>query len=72
MTQTVPRGNKRADDLDCSEKGGNRADDPNCFGELTFEEPISGATCRGSAPADPGYPKERRHRRSGNNCLIKC
>ena len=29
--------------------------------------------CRGPAPADPGYSKERRHRRgSGNNCLIKC
>ena len=28
--------------------------------------------CRGPAPADPGYSKERRHRRgSGNNCLIK-
>ena len=28
--------------------------------------------CRGPAPADPGYLKERRHRRgSGNNCLIK-
>ena len=27
--------------------------------------------CRGPAPADPGYLKERRHRRgSGNNCLI--
>ena len=27
--------------------------------------------CRGPAPADPGYSKERRHRRgSGNNCLI--
>ena len=29
--------------------------------------------CRGPAPADPGYSKERRRRRgSGNNCLIKC
>ena len=28
--------------------------------------------CRGPAPADPGYSKERRHRRrSGNTCLIK-
>ena len=28
--------------------------------------------CWGPAPADPGYSKERRHRRgSGNNCLIK-
>ena len=28
--------------------------------------------CRGPAPADPGYSKERRRRRgSGNNCLIK-
>jgi len=28
--------------------------------------------CRGPAPVDPGYSKERRHRwRSGNNCLIK-
>ena len=28
--------------------------------------------CRGPAPADPGYSKERRPRRgSGNNCLIK-
>ena len=27
--------------------------------------------CRGPAPADPGYSKERWHRRgSGNNCLI--
>ena len=27
--------------------------------------------CRGPAPADPRYSKERRHRRgSGNNCLI--
>ena len=27
--------------------------------------------CRGPAPADPGYSKERRRRRgSGNNCLI--
>ena len=27
--------------------------------------------CRGPAPADPGYLKERRRRRgSGNNCLI--
>ena len=27
--------------------------------------------CRGPAPADPGYSKERRHKRgSGNNCLI--
>ena len=30
-------------------------------------------SCRGPAPADPGYSKERRRRRrSGNNCLIKC
>ena len=29
--------------------------------------------CRGPAPADPGYSKERwRRRGSGNNCLIKC
>ena len=29
--------------------------------------------CRGPAPADPGYSKERRRRRrSGNHCLIKC
>ena len=29
--------------------------------------------CRGLAPADPGYSKERRQRRgSGNNCLITC
>ena len=28
--------------------------------------------CWGPAPADPGYSKERQHRRgSGNNCLIK-
>ena len=28
--------------------------------------------CRGPAPADPGYSKQRRRRRgSGNNCLIK-
>ena len=28
--------------------------------------------CRDPAPADPGYSKERRHRRGlGNNCLIK-
>ena len=28
--------------------------------------------CRGPAPADPGYSKERLHRQgSGNNCLIK-
>src|SRR5574337_960393 len=28
--------------------------------------------CRGPAPADPGYSKERRRRRrSGNHCLIK-
>ena len=28
--------------------------------------------CRGPAPAEPGYSKERRRRRrSGNNCLIK-
>ena len=32
-----------------------------------------GFGCRGPAPADPGYSKERRHRRgSGNNCLITC
>ena len=31
-----------------------------------------GGDCRGPAPADPGYLKERRRRRgSGNNCLIK-
>ena len=30
-----------------------------------------GGDCRGPAPADPGYLKERRRRRgSGNNCLI--
>ena len=35
-----------------------------CF----FHDPA----CRGPAPADPGYSKERRRRRgSGNNCLIK-
>ena len=29
--------------------------------------------CRGPAPVDPGYSKERRRRRrSGNTCLIKC
>ena len=29
--------------------------------------------CRGPAPADSGYSKERQRRqRSGNNCLIKC
>ena len=60
MTQTVPWGNKRADDPVVPRRGSNRADDPNCFGELTFEVPVSGATCRGPAPADPGYSKERR------------
>ena len=30
-----------------------------------------GLYCRGPAPADPGYSKQRRRRRgSGNNCLI--
>ena len=43
---------------------------------LSFIEPIFcmkwSPGCRGPAPADPGYSKERRRRRrSGNNCLIK-
>ena len=41
---------------------------------LGLEDPLEEgmATCRGPAPADPGYSKERRRRRrSGNNCLIK-
>ena len=63
MTQTVPWGNKRADDPVVLRRGSNRADDPNCFGELTFKTPVSGATCRGPAPADPGYSKERQIRR---------
>ena len=54
MTQTAPWGNKRADDPVVPRRGGNRADDPNCR-ELTLEYPVSGATCRGPAPADPGY-----------------
>ena len=34
--------------------------------------PRSLVNCRGPAPADPGYSKQRRRRRgSGNNCLIK-
>jgi len=38
---------------------------------MTTEKTI--ALCRGPAPAEPGYSKERRRRRrSGNNCLIKC
>ena len=63
MTQTAPWGNERADDPVVPRMGSNRADDPDCFGELTFENPCSGATCRGPAPADPGYSKERQHRR---------
>ena len=59
MTQTAPWGIKRADDPIVPRRGGNRADDPNCR-ELTLEYPVSGATCRGPAPADPGYSKERR------------
>ena len=59
MTQRVPWGNKRADDPVVPRRGSNRADDPNCFGELTFETPVSGTTCQGPAPADPGYSKER-------------
>ena len=43
---------------------------------LGWEEPLEKGkaihSCRGPAPADPGYSKERRRRRgSGNNCLIK-
>ena len=43
---------------------------------LRQTQPLSPAEpcgdCRGPAPADPGYSKERQHRRgSGNNCLIK-
>ena len=55
MTQTVPRGN-------------NRADDPNCSGEPTFELPLLGTTCQGPALADPGSLKwGRRQRGSGYN-----
>ena len=35
------------------ERGSKRADDPNCR-ELTLEYPVSGATCQGPAPVDPG------------------
>ena len=45
-------------------------------GSLGWEDPLEKGkaihSCRGPAPADPGYSKERRRRRgSGNNCLIK-
>ena len=39
----------------------------------TFHAKMGIIKCRGPAPADPGYSKERRRRRrSGDNCLIKC
>ena len=48
---------------------------PDVKSQLIGKDPDAGKDwrqCRGPAPADPGYSKERRHRRgSGNNCLIK-
>ena len=41
-------------------------------GGRTSDDVTEADGCRGPAPADPGYSKERRRRRgSGNNCLIK-
>ena len=40
---------------------------------VAFDDLRAMVGCRGPAPADPGYSKERRRRRrSGNHCLIKC
>ena len=39
---------------------------------LSLSVPVFNLACRGPAPADPGYSKERwRRRRSGNNRSIK-